>query len=108
MKKAISIVSLLVCLAVILCACGGSGLSGTYKGDGDISEIKFSGGNKVAIKMESAPGISMTGTYAIKDGEMTINYSFTLFGEKAEYDETYSFEQKDNKTIVIDGQELKK
>ena len=108
MKKTIALVSLLVCLTLVLSSCGGSGLSGTYTGTGSITEMKFSGSNKITFKSSGNLGLSMSGTYSIADGKITINYSYSLLGQSQDDEENWTFEQKDNSTIVVDGQELKK
>jgi uncharacterized lipoprotein YehR (DUF1307 family) len=71
MKRTLAIILTLVMIAMLLTACGGSGLSGTYVPEsGSVaaySELKFSG-SKITLKMA---GASYTASYTFKDDTLS-------------------------------------
>ncbi len=107
MKRTIAVVSLLLCLTVIFSSCASSGLSGTYSGNGRITEISFSGRDKVVLKMGNYMDIPMSGTYSIEGDTLSVNVSYTVAGQQEDENFSFSFEQ-DGDTIILDQQELTK
>lgn len=91
MKKIITLV--LICTSVLLLtACGGNKLIGTWEGkteDGIQTTFIFKSGNKVEYKNEV--GFNSTGTYKINKDEVTINL------ESWDKEKVYKFEVKDKK-----------
>ena len=99
-KSIYTITAVVLCLCIVLAACSGSKLSGTYKSKGLIAQSFTFDGDKITM---SAFGINASGTYKIKDGKMTITYS--IFGIDTSW--SCDFEQK-GKSIYIDGTEFVK
>lgn len=90
MKKIITFVVLFASV-LLLTACGGNKLIGTW--EGTANEMKttftFKSGDKVEYKNEL--GINSTGTYKIKGEEVTIKL------EAWDKEKVYKFEVKNNK-----------
>lgn len=94
-REKICAVILAVILLVLLTACGGSKLNGTYTSQSFISQTFTFDGNNVTM---SAFGINAYGTYKISGNQIEITYS--MLG--SEYTWTQPFSQSGN-TINIGG-----
>jgi len=105
MKNAIRIIAIIMAIATIVCVFAGCGstLKGTYKSTGDIGgTLTFDKDNKVTGE---AFGLSISGTYEIKDGSIIFSSSSTFLGIGGTL--TKSFEKKGG-SIFIDGTEFVK
>ena len=104
MKKIARIVAVVMVVALIACAftaCG-STRKGTYKSTDALGgTLTFDKDQKVTGELF---GITLDGTYEIKDGEITFKYS-GIAGIGATL--TKSFE-KDGGNLIIDGQTFEK
>lgn len=111
MKKIVKILAVVLVIGTMVCifASCGSSLKGTYKST-DVDSANLSGSltfdkdSKVTGSLKGGLGtISIDGTYAIEDGNITFTYE--VFGVSAS--KAYTFEKKGG-SIFIDGAEFVK
>lgn len=105
MKKAIKVIAVIMVIATVACIFAGCGntLKGTYKSTGAVGgTLTFDKDNKVTGE---AFGVSIGGTYEIKDGSIIFSSSTTFLGIGGTI--TKSFEKKGS-SIYIDGTEFVK
>lgn len=113
--KAIALVLVFSLLCIALASCGKT-LSGTYSATigGDTIGVKTSykfSGSKVTITvggslLGASTETSIDGTYEIteEDGAQFITFTFKSGDDASKYSGKHTFaENKDNKTITIDG-----
>ena len=94
-QRALCLLTALVLLSLLLTACSGSKLSGTYYSADGISQSFTFHGDQVTM---SAFGINATGTYKIEGDKITIHYS--LFGIPYDWQQPFS---KSGNSIYIGG-----
>ena len=100
--KAVVAALLILVLLAGMAGCSAKTLKGTYKSTGDLGEtLTFDKDNNVTGELF---GITLDGTYEIKDDSITFKYS-TSFGLGTTL--TKSFEKKGD-SIWIDGTEFVK
>ena len=98
--RLLSVLLAVVLCAIMLTACGGSKLDGTYHSQGLISQSFTFDGDQVTM---SAFGINASGTYRIDGGQIIITY--ILFGQEYTWEQSFS---QSGKVINIGGTEFKK
>ena len=94
-RRALCLCIILILLSLMLIACDGNKLSGTYYSTDGISQTFTFKGDTVTM---STFGINITGTYKIDDDKLTISYS--LFGISYDWQQSFS---KSGDTIYIGG-----
>lgn len=97
-KKPIMVIAILAIL--LLTGCGGSKLKGVYKSQDMFAQTFIFDGDNVTM---SAFGISATGPYEIKNGNIYIKYN--LFGQDEIWEQSF---YQEGKKIYIGGTEFKK
>lgn len=92
--KRIRVLVIILAMLLLLSSCS-SKLDGTYTSQGSIAQSFIFNGDRVTM---SAFGINASGTYTIKNDQITITYS--LFGMEYVWSQPFS---KSGKTINIGG-----
>ena len=94
-RRALCLCMILILLSLLLTACGGNKLSGTYYCTDGISQTFTLKGDTVTM---SSFGINATGKYKIDGDKITISYS--LFGIPYDWQQSFS---KSGDSIYIGG-----
>ena len=94
-RRALCLCIILILLSLMLIACDGNKLSGTYYSTDGISQTFTFKGDTVTM---SAFGINVIGTYKIDDDNLTISY--LLFGISYDWQQSFS---KSGDSIYIGG-----
>ena len=109
--KAVALVLVFSLVCIALASCGKT-LSGTYSATlgGDVlgvkTSYKFSGSKVTITVLGASTETSIEGTYEIteEDGAQFITLTFKSGDDASKYSGKHTFaENKDNKTITIDG-----
>lgn len=94
-RKVVCLFLIAVLFSLLLTACSGTKLSGTYRSEGLIAQTFTFKDDNVTM---SAFGINANGTYKI-DGEKIV-ITYTLFGQSYDWEQSFS---RSSDTITIGG-----
>ena len=103
MKKISLVLAVVLIFSAVLCACGKTTLSGKYAAEkfGTGAAFTFKGSNvTMDITVLGIVTATLTGTYEIADGKITLNFTSGDEEQVEEHSGTYTFSQTENSVTI--------